>query len=160
MAQEVAPAPGHRSGHAAEEFQPYNIVLSFVGTNNFGSHMDAFTVRDLRERTGELIRDAEEGKLSLVTKHGQPVFIAVPFDEWVVAFGVRIALAMRLFEEEVVSVAQATKLAGIAEEEFLEKLAAASVAVARYSADELSDEMKVLQLQQKRSRYRVRRAKP
>jgi len=121
--------------------------------------VDAFTVRDLRERTGELIRDAEEGKLSLVTKHGQPVFIAVPFDEWVVAFGVRIALAMRLFEEEVVSVAQASKLAGIAQEEFLERLAAAGVAVARYSPDELKDEMEVLQLQQKRGRYRVRKAK-
>ena len=121
--------------------------------------MDAFTVRDLRERTGELIRDAEEGKLSLVTKHGQPVFIAVPFDEWIVAFGLRVALAMRLFEEEVVSVAQAAKLSGLAEEEFLERLATAGVAAARYFADELSEEMKVLQVQQKRGRYKVRRAK-
>ena len=31
------------------------------------SSMDAFTVRDLRERTGELIRGAEEGKLSRST---------------------------------------------------------------------------------------------
>jgi len=121
--------------------------------------MDAFTVRDLRERTGELIRDAEEGKLSLVTKHGHPVFIAVPFDDWLVAFGVRVALAMRLFEEEVVSLAQATKLAGVAEEEFLEKLAAAGVAVARYPPDELNEEVKALQLQQKPSRYRIRKAK-
>ncbi|OYW26418.1 MAG: type I-E CRISPR-associated protein Cas5/CasD [Methyloversatilis sp. 12-65-5] len=43
--------------------------------------METFTVRDLRERTGELIRGAEEGRLSVVTKHGTPVFIAVPFDE-------------------------------------------------------------------------------
>ena len=55
-------------------------MLSFVGTNNLGDDMDVFTVRDLRERTGELIRDAEEGKLSLITKHGQPVFIAVRFE--------------------------------------------------------------------------------
>ena len=45
--------------------------------------MDTFTVRDLRERTGDLIRDAEQGKLSIITKHGQPVFVAVPFDETV-----------------------------------------------------------------------------
>ena len=43
--------------------------------------MNLFTVRDLRERTGELIRDAEAGKLSLVTQHGRPVFVAVPLDE-------------------------------------------------------------------------------
>lgn len=28
--------------------------------------MDTLTVRDLRERTGELIRDAESGKLSVI----------------------------------------------------------------------------------------------
>jgi len=43
--------------------------------------MQTFTIRDLRDRTSELVRDAEAGKLSIVTKHGQPVFIAVPFDE-------------------------------------------------------------------------------
>jgi prevent-host-death family protein len=43
--------------------------------------MDAFTVRDLRERTGELIRDTKAGKLSVVTKHGRPVFVAVPLDD-------------------------------------------------------------------------------
>jgi antitoxin (DNA-binding transcriptional repressor) of toxin-antitoxin stability system len=32
--------------------------------------MEMFTIRDLRNRTGELIREAEAGHLSLVTKHG------------------------------------------------------------------------------------------
>ena len=54
--------------------------------------MDSFTVRDLRERTGQLIRDAETGKLSIVTKHGRPVFVAVPVDESLVQEGVRVAL--------------------------------------------------------------------
>ena len=43
--------------------------------------MDTFTVRDLREHTGALIHDAQIGKLSLITKHGHPVFLAVPFSE-------------------------------------------------------------------------------
>jgi prevent-host-death family protein len=117
--------------------------------------MDTFTVRDLRERTGELIRDAEEGRLALVTKHGQPVFIAVPFDEWLVRFGLPVALAMRLYEEGVVSLGQASRIAGLAEEEFIERLGAAGVAAARYAADELESEIAVLQ--QKRRPYRVRK---
>jgi len=121
--------------------------------------MDTFTVRDLRERTGELIRDAEEGKLSLVTRHGQPVFIAVPFDEWLLRFGLAAALASRLYEQAVLSLEQASKIAGLAEEEFLEKLGAAGVAVARYSPDELDQEMAVLQVQQKRRPYRVRKTR-
>jgi prevent-host-death family protein len=43
--------------------------------------METFTVRDLRERTGDLIRGAEAGQLAVVTKHGRPVFVAVPFDD-------------------------------------------------------------------------------
>ena len=50
--------------------------------------MDTFTVRDLRERTGELIRDAESGQLSVITKHGRPVFVALPFDETLIKSGV------------------------------------------------------------------------
>jgi len=75
--------------------------------------MDTFTVRDLRERTGELIRDAESGKLSLVTKHGRPVFVAVPFDETMLKSGLALAFAIRLFEEDVVSLGAAAKLAGL-----------------------------------------------
>lgn len=39
--------------------------------------VNTFTIRDLRERTGDLVRDAKAGGLSVVTKHGRPVFIAL-----------------------------------------------------------------------------------
>ena len=50
--------------------------------------MDTFSVRDLRERIGELTRDAESGRLSLVTKRGRPLFVAVPFSEELLKEGV------------------------------------------------------------------------
>jgi hypothetical protein len=34
--------------------------------------LDVFTVRDLRQRSGDLLRDAEQGRLALITKHGRP----------------------------------------------------------------------------------------
>lgn len=43
--------------------------------------METFTVRDLRERMDELIRDADEGNLYVVTAHRKPMFVAVPFDD-------------------------------------------------------------------------------
>ncbi len=103
--------------------------------------MDTFTVRDLRERTGELIRDAEAGKLSVITKHGQPVFIAVPFDEVLVREGVAVALAVKLFDEGHVSLGKAAKLAGMPRAEFMEHLARLKIPVARYSPDELDREL-------------------
>lgn len=103
--------------------------------------MDTFTVRDLRERTGELIRDAEAGKLSLVTKHGQPVFVAVPFDENLLKNGVNVALAVKLFDEEAVSLGKAARLAGMSVVEFMDHLSGLNIPVARPRAGELEREL-------------------
>jgi prevent-host-death family protein len=103
--------------------------------------MDTFTVRDLRERTGELIREAEAGKLSLVTKHGQPVFLAVPFDETLLREGVRVALSVKLFDDEAVSLGKAAKLAGMTQSEFIDHLGALKIPVVRYGKEELEQEL-------------------
>ena len=99
--------------------------------------VDVFSVRDLRERTGELIRDAEQGRLSLVTKYGRPAFLAVPFDERLLALGVQRALAVKLFQEEVVTLSQAAKVAGLPIEDFLDVLRSAGVAAVDYPAGEV-----------------------
>lgn len=57
--------------------------------------MEIVTVRDLRNRTGELIREAQLGNLSLITKHGQPVFVAVPFDDALLESGVGVYLSLK-----------------------------------------------------------------
>ena len=46
--------------------------------------MHRFPVRDLRERTGEL---------SVISKHGAPLFVALPFDEKRLREGVGTSLA-------------------------------------------------------------------
>jgi prevent-host-death family protein len=75
--------------------------------------LETFTIRDLRDRTGDLVRQAEAGRLSLVTRHGRPVFVAVPVDEQTLAQGYRMSLAVRLFELGSVTLAQGAKLAGL-----------------------------------------------
>src|SRR3990167_2464168 len=106
------------------------------------SPMDTFTVRDLRERTGKLIHDAEAGHLSLVTKHGRPVFIAVPFSEEMLKFGLRSAMAIKLYDEEVVTRGAAAKIAGDSIPVFIDKLGALQIPVVRYSPEELDQELK------------------
>lgn len=106
--------------------------------------MDTFTIRDLRERTGDLVRGAEAGKLSIITKHGQPVFLAVPFDETLVKEGVRIDLAIKLFDENVLSTGQAAKLAGLPLAEFLRICSEQGVPVVRYEPNEIEEELKAV----------------
>ena len=103
--------------------------------------METFTVRDLRERTGELIRGAEEGKLAVVTKHGTPVFVAVPFDETLLREGVAVALAIRLFDEEHVTLSQAARMAGCAVSEMVDLLSKHGISVIRTTPDELEQEL-------------------
>lgn len=103
--------------------------------------METFTVRDLRERTGELIRDAEAGKLSLVTKHGTPVFVAVPFDETLLQEGVGVALAIRLFDEEHISFSRAARMANRTVSEMVDLLGKHGIPVIRTTAQELEQEL-------------------
>lgn len=103
--------------------------------------MQTFTIRDLRDRTGELVRDAEAGKLSLITKHGQPVFVAVPFDENLLKYGVNVALAVKLFDEETVSLGKAARLANMSHSEFIDLLGSMEIPVARYTPGELEKEL-------------------
>jgi predicted HTH domain antitoxin len=78
-----------------------------------------------------------------VTKHGQPVFVAVPFDEGLVREGVKVALAVKLFEEDVLTLRQAAKVGGMSLAEFLEECAARDIPVVRYGPEELEQEVKV-----------------
>lgn len=104
--------------------------------------MDTFTVRDLRERTGELIRDAESGELSVITKHGRPVFVAVPFDETLIKSGLLLSLAIKLYKDEVISLSKAAKLSGHSIEAFTKELSKQNIPVIQYSVDELDNELK------------------
>ncbi len=107
--------------------------------------MQTFTVRDLRERTGELIRGAEDGNLSVITKHGTPVFVAVPFNDVLLQSGVRVALAIQLFDSETLTLAQAAKFAGLSAEAMIERIGAAGVAVLRQPEEELDAELAVIE---------------
>ncbi|MFA6019513.1 MAG: type II toxin-antitoxin system prevent-host-death family antitoxin [Rhodospirillales bacterium] len=106
--------------------------------------METFSIRDLRERTGELVRNAEAGHLSLVAKHGHPLFVAVPLDEHLLEGGVAVALACHLFSEGVVSLAKAARLGGLSNEAFIERLGVMGVPAVDYDASEIDGEVDLL----------------
>jgi len=87
--------------------------------------LDVFSVRDLRTRSGDLLKDAEAGQLAIITKHGRPA----------------ILLALSLFEQRRLTLAQAAKLAGISLDAFIDLLAPLGLAAVDYPAEELADEL-------------------
>ena len=101
----------------------------------------SFSVRDLRQRSSELLRNAEEGRLAIVTKHGRPTILAVPFDDRLLDVGLHRSLALQLFEQRQLTLSQAAKVADLSVEEFMELLGKAGVAAVDYSPSELDDEL-------------------
>ncbi len=104
--------------------------------------MHIYSVRDLSEQMSDLIRDAESGQLSIVTRHGKPVFIAVPFDEVLLKAGIWFALAIKLYTEEIASIGMAAKIAGCSTAEFTERLNKRGIRIVNYSPEELQEELK------------------
>jgi prevent-host-death family protein len=117
-----------------------DFVLSFDSTI-FGALMESFNIRDLRERTGELVRNAEQGKLAVVAKHGHPLFVAVPLDETLLRAGLGVALAVKLFQDGTISLGKAAKLSGLPYEAFVEQLASLGIAAVDYAPDQLDGEL-------------------
>ena len=84
--------------------------------------MQAFAIRDLREHTGDLVRNAESGQYSVVSKHGKPLFVALPFDDALLHAGVNIALADSLVQRGELSVGAGAKLAAMTYSAYLQHL--------------------------------------
>ena len=103
--------------------------------------LDVFSIRDLRTRSGDLLHDAALGQLSLITKHGRPAILAVPFDQRLLEQGVHRALALRLFEDRHLTLAQAAKVAGLTLDGFLDLLGTLGLAAVDYPPEELSGEL-------------------
>ncbi|MFT4101840.1 MAG: UPF0175 family protein [Burkholderiaceae bacterium] len=103
--------------------------------------MQTFTIRELRERSGDLSREAEEGRLALVTRHGRPLFISVPFTDDLLEAGVHTALAVTLFKSGELTPARAAKLARMSLPQFLAHLSARGIPVVDYDPAELEQEL-------------------
>lgn len=103
--------------------------------------IDVFTARELRQRSGELLKDAESGRLALISKHGRPAILALPFDERLLEHGVHRAMALHLFENHQVTLVQAAKLAGLTAEEFIGLLGQVKIPAVDYPPDEVDEEI-------------------
>ncbi len=104
--------------------------------------MDIFSVRDLREHTGALIQDAESGKLSLITKHGRPVFLAIPFTEDLLQLGLRAALAANLYKDGILTLEKAAKISGYSLESFITMLSQLGISIIHYTIKDVDEELK------------------
>ena len=106
--------------------------------------MQSFSIRDLRERSGALSQEIEQGNLALVTRHGHPLFISLPFSSELLEQGVHITLAVKLFKEGDISLGKAAKIAKMGKVHFIEYVSKLGLPVVDFDKDELDSEMDFL----------------
>lgn len=106
--------------------------------------METFSIRELRERSGDLVRETERGHLALITKHGKPLCVTVPVTEEMMKIGVSIAIAVELFRAKTVSLGLAAKIAGVTYARFLDVLGQVGIPVVDYDPSELEREVALL----------------
>jgi prevent-host-death family protein len=108
------------------------------------SKLNSYSIRELRVRIDELVRSAEAGEPFVVTKDGQPLFIALPFADTLLANGVMVSLAAKLFRDHVVSLGKAAELAGMTKVKFFAALGAFGIPAVGYPASDLVMEHSLL----------------
>jgi len=106
-------------------------------------NIGVFSVRDLRNHSSRLMKDAEQGHISLITKRGKPTVLAVPFSEQTLRLGIEKDMALELFQTGALTLVKAARIAGVPVVEFMDILSRLEITVVDYPAEELADEVQL-----------------
>lgn len=107
--------------------------------------VDIFSSRDLRNHAGELLKDADRGVLSIITKHGHPMLLTLPFTPHLLHLGVNKALALYLYQNRLTSLAQSAKIAQIPIADFLDIVKETAINVVDYTPEEIESDLVAIQ---------------
>lgn len=106
--------------------------------------MKTIGVRALRENPGVLSQCAAKGEFVLVTNRNDPVSLSVPFNDELLRAGVHISIAVKLYEDGLLTLAKAATLAKMPLESFMKRLALLGVVAVDQSAEELDADLGTL----------------
>lgn len=106
--------------------------------------MKTLGVRALRENPGVLNQSAQSGEVVLLTNRSEPMSLSVPFDDYLLEQGIHIDIAVKLFEDGVLTLAKASKVAKMPLASFMEKLAELDVVVVDQTREELLEDLEGL----------------
>lgn len=107
--------------------------------------MKAVRVRDLKDNPTKALREARRRPV-LVLKRDEPEAMIVSIrDLGADTADVRIALARALYDDEILSLGQAARVAGLSLADFIEHLGARGISVFRLSPEELRRDVEVVE---------------
>jgi len=103
--------------------------------------MQYFGIRDLREKIGDFAHEAEAGAISVIPRNGTPLTVNIPFDDMLIDLGAHKSLAIKFYQEEILTLNKAARFAGVKTDEFIAMLGSAGISVLG-DANELNNDLK------------------
>lgn len=114
----------------------------YVFLDNMQQEVTTLSARDLRNNTEKLFKSIKKGDFSLITKNGSPSALAIPFDKKLLSLGIQRYLAISLFQGGIISLSEASKIAGITLEEFLEVAGEYKIDIVTHDESDLENDLK------------------
>ena len=103
--------------------------------------MKTIGIRALRENPGVLSKCALNGELVIVTNRNDPISIAVPFSDELLNSGIHINMAVKLYDEGMLTLSKAATLAKMSVEVFIRMLGYQGIVVVDQSSEELDADL-------------------
>jgi predicted HTH domain antitoxin len=103
--------------------------------------MSALTSKELEQQPERLLDDARRGTPDVVTVQGEPIMLTLPLGQATGSSAERLALAVSLYERDVLSLGLAAKVAGLSCSQMIDELGRRQIPVVRYSTADLDREL-------------------
>ena len=95
-----------------------------------------YSARELRD--SQFLND---NSLSIITSHGKPVKVSIPFGDIMFNEGISRTLALNLTESHLITQAQGAKMANMSLESFLKLMAEYKIPAVNQTIDEIHEEL-------------------
>ena len=102
---------------------------------------EVYSARDLRNPSGEIMKNAADGNIGIITKHGKPSALTIPFDARLLQHGIHRMLALHMAGSRQLTLAQGAKLAEMDLASFIELLGTSGIDAVDYPPEELGEEL-------------------
>ena len=78
--------------------------------------------------------------MGVISRNGKPLTLNIPFDDRLIMLGAHKALAIKLYDEEILTLSKAARYADVKIDEFIKLLGAAGISVLG-DVNELNNEL-------------------
>jgi hypothetical protein len=96
-----------------------------------------YSARDLRDS-----KFLSDNSVSIITSHGKPVKVTIPFNDMMFSEGVTRSVALNLVENHLITQVQGAEMTNMGLEPFLSLMAQFKISAVAQSSEEVYDEVK------------------